>query len=547
MTVITESFYGDLKEEAMGAFDGAALYNKSAISMWRPSIQGTDSAYLPEKETIIGRVEDSLRNDAYIQGAVNLRKDSIVGNRYALNARPLSASIFGKKDTVWESEFKQEVEEKFSLVAESHDNWFDASRKNTFTELVRLAVAIDMIRGEFLASVEWLKDPSRPCGTAINLISLNRLETQPSSMSDSFVRGGVRFDKYGAPIAYQIKTVDPYDINYGITSGAVTTQWKEIKKYKPWGRLQMIHLFESQSPFQTRGIPELTASLKELRIVKDFRDIQLQKAVVQSMYAATIESELPTEQIAQSLGATVGAPPTQEQLTEAIEGYAKSFIQAAAKMGGVKTDGVQIPHLLPGTKFNLLTPNQGQDRGSEFEQSILRYIASSLGISYEQLSRDYTHTNYSSARAAMLETWKSMLARKMLVADKVANIIYRLWLEEMVNSRAFSTLTGNARRTGWLYSDRMRLDALANARWIGASRGQIDEMKETQASVLRRQNGLGTLESETSRLGLDWREVCQQLKTEQDFMKEIGLDLPSFNAQKPTVKNNTNDQADEDE
>jgi capsid protein len=49
---------------------------------------------------------------------------------------------------------------------------------------------------------------------------------------------------------------------------------------KPWGRLQMIHILEQQRPDQTRGISEMVATLKELRITKRFRDIVLQNAVV---------------------------------------------------------------------------------------------------------------------------------------------------------------------------------------------------------------------------------------------------------------------------
>lgn len=534
-----------LDEKALGAFDGAERYNRGYIASWNPPVLGTDAAYLPEKETIIGRIEDTVRNDAYIQGAVNSRKDSIVGSRYTLNARPLSFSVFGKYDPVWEKDFKQEVEEVFTLIAESPECWFDAARKNTFTELVRLAVTIEMIRGEFLATVEWIKDKSRPCGTALNFVSLNRLSTSPTSVADANVRDGIRFDNYGAPISYQIQTIDPNDLTLGINQIDKILQWKEVKKYKPWGRLQVVHIFESRSPFQTRGVPELVASLRELRIAKDHRDIQLQKAVVQSMYAATIESELPTEQIAQSLGAT-GKPPTDEDIAEAIASYADGLLRAAEGYGGVKADGVKIPHLMPGSKLNFTTGAAGQDRGSEFEQSVLRYIAASVGLSYEQFSKDYTHTNYSSARAAILEVDKSLAARKMLVADKFANIVYKLWIEEAVNNRQLTTLTGNARRSGWLYQSPTRLDALANAQWIGASRGQIDPMKETQASILRRQSGLGTLESEAARLGLDWREVIRQQRVELDYMKEMGVEQPAVSTNKPTVSSTSNEQEDDE-
>ena len=70
----------------------------------------------------------------------------------------------------------------------------------------------------------------------------------------------------------------------------------------------------------------------------------------------------------------------------------------------IQLDGARIPVLHPNTKLNLQQLGQPSGTGSEYEQSLLRHIAAGLGVSYEQFSRDYTKTNYSSARASMNET-----------------------------------------------------------------------------------------------------------------------------------------------
>ncbi|MDT7953495.1 MAG: phage portal protein [Acetobacteraceae bacterium] len=51
---------------------------------------------------------------------------------------------------------------------------------------------------------------------------------------------------------------------------------------------------------------------------------------------------------------------------------------------------------------------------------MLRHIASALGTSAEQLSQDWSKTNYSSARAALLESWKTLIRRRMDFATGVA-------------------------------------------------------------------------------------------------------------------------------
>jgi len=154
----------------------------------------------------------------------------------------------------------------------------------------------------------------------------------------------------------------------------------------------------------------------------------------------------------------------------------------------------------------------------------LRYIAANLGVSYEQLSRDYTKTNYSSARAAMLETWKFMQARKRAVADNLATHIYRLWLEEAINKGELESFTKE--QANMLYTDgalNLNFEALTQCDWIGAARGQIDELKETQAAVLRLKYNLTTYEDELARSGKDWRQVMNQRERENKEMRDRGL------------------------
>ena len=299
--------------------------------------------------------------------------------------------------------------------------------------------------------------------------------------------------------------------------------WKRVPTRKPWGRLQMLHIFEQQRPDQSRGIAEMVSALKEIRITKQFRDITLQNAVVNATYAASIESDLPSAEVFQSLG---GGDATSAAMNEYVTNYLSKISEYSGNARNLTIDGVKIPHLFPGTKLNLLPAGKGGPLGQNFEASLLRYIAAALGVSYEQLSRDYTQTNYSSARAAMSETWKRMGSVKRIVADRFASTIYRLWLEEAVNKGIIQTLPAAAKREGWLYQS-MRLDAISRCEWIGASKGQIDELKETQAAVLRLQYNLSTDEDEAARLGKDWRVLKRQRAREKEMDTKLGLETPA--------------------
>ena len=181
---------------------------------------------------------------------------------------------------------------------------------------------------------------------------------------------------------------------------------------------------------------------------------------------------------------------------------------------------MKIPHLFPGTKLNLKPVGTPGGVGTGFEESLLRHTAAALGLSYEQFSRDYTKTNYSSARASMNETWKFMQSRKKSVADRTASNIYALWLEEEIANGNVPLPKGKGR--DWFYLPMVK-DALAECDWIGASRGQIDETKETQAAILRIKSGLSTYEKECSRLGDDFRKIFEQQAREQKLIEKYGL------------------------
>lgn len=498
-----------------GAFD-AAKRNERAIALWHPPLQSADLDIIPEKATIDARARDVMRNDAYVRGGALLHQDNIVGSLYALNCKPATKILGAGFDETWEAEFQEEVEERFTLWAESPDAWADAARRNSLTELVRLAVGIHVASGEVLASVEWLRDFGRPYNTAIQMIDTDRLCTPPDRLNDDRVVAGVERNRYGAPVRYFVRVSHPAEYRWMTTD---TFRWRAVAARKPWGRLQMIHIFDQFRPDQTRGVTEMVTALKQIRMTKQFQEVTLQNAVVNATYAAAIESDLPSVEAFATIGGV-------DNPGAAMSAYVQQYLSQIADYSGgarnLQLDGVKIPHLYPGTKLNLMPAGKGGPLGQEFEQSLLRYIAAALGVSYEQLSRDYTKTNYSSARAAMAETWKRMNSIKRSVADRFASSVYRLWLEEAVNKGLIASMPAASRQEGWLY-DAQRLDALSRCEWIGASRGQIDELKETQAAVLRLRYNLTTEEDEIARLGKDWRNVKRQRAREKAMDDELGL------------------------
>ena len=505
-----------------GAYEGASRIQRETAS-WHAPIFSPDRELNRDKPVLDARSRDMMRNDGYMMGAVATHKDSIVGARFVLNSQP-AYKVLGL-DEKWSEEFQEEVETMFSLWAESQDNWPDASGRNTFTGLIRLALGTFMLSGEVLSTAEWKRSVTRPFSTCIQMIEPERLCNPDMREDTEYLRRGVEIDRYGEPTHYWFRMAFQNDWYMSDKSW----RWKRVPARKPWGRPQVIHIVEQMRPGQTRGVAEMVAALKEMRMTKQFNEITLQNAVINATYAATIESELPREAAFEMIGA-------QSTGGESSLTYMQNYLAQVGKYletaPNIAIDGAKIPHLPPGSKLALNPVGQGNNVGSDFHTRLLQHIAAALGLSYEQFTRDYSKTNYSSARASMAETWKYMQSRKRIVADRYASSIFSLWLEEAMNNRLITSLPKNAPT---MYDNPMFRAAYTQCEWIGASRGQIDELKETQAAVLRINAGLSTREREMAQLGTDWRVVLRQLAREKKLTESLGLQFATNPAKPGTL------------
>lgn len=507
------SVTGAGEQNAMGgAYEGASRVSRELAS-YSPVIKPPDGEINRDKATMDARGTDMVRNSGLMLGASAIHKDSIVGSMFRLNAKPVY-KLLGL-DKKWSDEFAQEVEAKFTLYAESPDNWLDAARMNGLTMQVRLAVVGFFSVGEVLATAEWLRDSGRPFNTALQMVDPHRLSNPNDGEDTAYLRRGVQRNQFGAPQGYHFRMAHPNDQ----TAMMDTFRWRYVPIRKPWGRLQVLHLIEQNRADQTRGVAEMISVMKEMRMTRKFNDVVLQNAIVNASYAATIESELPPQEAFDTIGAHEDQPGRL--------GYASQLLAAIAQYSAgarnLEIDGVKIPHLYPGTKLNLKPAGTPGGVGDNYEASLLRHACAALGVSYEQFSRDYTKTNYSSARASMNETGKYMGARKKVVADRYASTSYVLWLEEAINKGEITSLP----RGFDLYKGQNK-DAISACTWIGASKGQVDELKETQAAVLRINSGLSTYEIECARLGYDFRDIYEQQASEKAQRTELGIE---FNTQ----------------
>lgn len=489
------------------AYEGAGIGASGELAPWMPGNMMPDAALSPGHQLGNARAEDMTRNHGIASGGVQLHVDHIVGSNFRLSLKPLYRRLGISRDEA--QAWAQDVEAAWFEVADDEINcYLDAERRRTFTMMIREGVATHTKLGEIMAVSQWISRRNSLNRTAIKMISPHRVSNPNNAPDSADLRMGVELNRHGAARAYHVK-----DPEYGLMSGAWGGNWRRVPRETRWGRQWFLHVFEPSGDNNCRGINTFMSVLSRLKMLDRFQDTQLQNAIVNAMYAAVIQADMGSELAYQLIGG--GETDKLKKWMQQMTAYHKG---ANIKLGGVK-----VPHLMPGEELKMMKGGNSASGFADFERAILRYIAAGMNVGYEQLARDYTQTNYSSARASMLETFRYMTGRRKTIASRFATQIFNLWLEDMI-SAGHLRLPG--RRT---FADYMNQQtAWAHCQWIGSGMLQIDEIKEVNAAIARINNGLSTYEIEAAKMGHDWQDLMEQQAREIQERKKRGLPLPDW-------------------
>lgn len=468
---------------------------------WNPSLLSADAAWLPDRDAAVARTWDLVRNNGLASGAVQRQVDAVIGSEFRLSYRP-DYTVLGKSAS-WARGFAREVEAAFRSVAYDVRGIMDAGGRHTLPGQLGLSFRHVLGDGETVVLPQWIERPGTPWRTCFQVIDPDRLSNPNFGMDTDDCRGGVEVDEYGAPVAYNIQVSHPADV-WGAGN---QRRWERVPRFTPWGRFRVLHHFEAEEAGQTRGKSRFVSVLERFKMEDRWSRTELQAALINAVFAATVESPFDPSMFDQMLG-HVGS-------------YSKERMDFWKDSGPASIDGVRLLHMFPGEKFNFTTGNRPNAGYAEFERAVLRYIAAGLGLSYEQLAQDWTQTNYSSARAAMLETWKFLVARRGFFVSGVATPMFACWLEEAIDLGVVE-LPPDA--PGFWEA----FGAWTRCRWIGPARGWVDPEKEAKGIGLRMAYGVSTLQIEAAEQGAEWDELLEQQAAEKALRYELGLDEPDY-------------------
>ncbi|BCS94906.1 phage portal protein [Desulfoluna limicola] len=457
--------------------------HSGTLSNWMTSRLNRDSEPY-ERNTIASRAQDLVANDPHAANIVDSMGVSVVGTGLRPQSRP-NWKLLGWSEEEAET-FQTQAEWAFSIWEQEAD----AAGQLPFWAIQFLSIQSLVVNGEFLRIPVMVDDPSRTFSLALQCVNPLRMYTPSDMTNDSTIRDGVSLGQFGKPSSYWIANPDNAYTSYSLPSGS-------FAQVPAWvgHRPGVFHSFIKKDDEQVRGISLLAPGMKFFRDLNDYLDFELVGAIVAASFPVFIETPNADDATRSLNGDTVAAG----ELTRHQDVAAGTMIYGNS-----------------GEKPHVLESNRPGNTFPEFVERILRGIGVTVGMPYEVVAKDFSKTNYSSARAALMEAWRVFGFYQKWLVDKFCQKVWEMVLEEAW-LRGMITLPAGS--PDW-YDARY---AYTRATWIPPERDDVDPLKTARANQINRESGNVTLAKIAARQGLDVDSFIEQLAREKRKLKAAGL------------------------
>ena len=288
---------------------------------------------------------------------------------------------------------------------------------------------------------------------------------------------GVEIDRYYKPVRYYMRPG--------------TTTVYQAGKEEIVSADKIIHIFKKEFPQQVRGIPPLNASLDALKNLEDYRIAELLAAKAASCVGLFYE---PT-----------GDGPRGDFQTNQESDLADDKGEFMQKVEPFTAS--VVPY---GYSAKTMTPNHPNSGYDAFTKSILTQIATSLGVSYAKLLKDYSAVNYSSLREGTLDEAAYYAEQQSFLIEAWKEIEFSLFIEAL------------AINTDVVKPSQVK-DVMMNHTWICQKRGYFDPTKEVISTEREIKLGLKSPLMIMEENGLDPDEVMRSWKLYEDMCKNYGV------------------------
>jgi lambda family phage portal protein len=450
---------------------GAASWSRLTAD-WAPMSSSADAEIVTSLRVLRNRSRQLVRDNEYAKNGVRQIVQNVIGT--GIRMEP---TVKNQRGTLV-ADLNEDIRDAFN------DWWHEAGSVHTAGlmnghDIERYLIHNLVESGEAIVRIvrKPFGDSSIPL--ALELIESDRLMdqwTQRTAPNGNVIRMGVEMDQWHRPTAYWCWPVHPGDFEFATFSPSAFIRVPAE---------DIIHLYIIDRWPQSRGIPWFHAAMKRLNNMGGYEEAEIIAARGSAAIMGFIESP---------------DVPTPDDVED-----------------GKRVDDMepgQVRHLLPGEKFTGFNPSRPNAQVDPFIRLMLRGVAAAIGISYETLSRDYSNTNYSSARAAVLEDRDLFRVLQHWFIGRFRQRIHREFMQAAVLANQLSI-------PDFLVNEKKYMRVHFKPRgWTW-----IDPQKEVSSYTAAVRSGFMTVTDvvEQTNNGRDAADVFKARRQELDAMAELDL------------------------
>jgi lambda family phage portal protein len=438
---------------------------------WTSLNTSADAELLTSLRVIRARARQLVRDNDYAKNAVRIIQNNIIGTGIGMQAQVSSAS--GK------------LQDRINTqIEDAWEEWTDKSTCHTagklsFADLERTMIGMLATDGEVLIRKVYKAFGDSNTPFALELLEADRLldnYTTYQAPNGNQIRMGVEMDEWMRPVAYWMYPNHPGDMSF------ISFQPSHFIRVPAE---EIIHLYIIDRWPQSRGMSWFHTAITGLKDMGGYEEAEIVKARASASVVGFINSPEPTvaDEVVDNQRVRNFEPGTIEQL-------------------------------LPGetfTGFNPSTPNSAME---PFLRYMLRRTAAGVGMSYESLSRDYSQSNYSSSRLALLDDRDLWRVLQGFVIRNFRQPIHKEWLNAAVMGGEISIPD--------YYINRKKYHKV---RFKPRGWSWIDPAKEVIAYKMAVRCGFMTVGDVIAKTadGADLEDIFKARAREMTMMKDLGL------------------------
>jgi lambda family phage portal protein len=414
-----------------------------------------------------------VANNSYARGIILTLANYIVGTGPRLQMQTDSAAL------------NREIETEFS-------KWMDAVGLAAKLRLMRVSQAES---GEVFAILASNPKVDSPVQLDVRVIEADQVTTPLELFSiNNQIVDGIVFDSFDNPVLYYVLKFHP--------GSSLLFRSFSSNDFSVIDASAVLHLFRTDRPGQTRGVPEMTSALPLFALLRRYTLAVLGSAEHAALPSGIIYTDTP------------GLDPADVDPMDTIEMERGSWLTLPAswKIGQIKAEQ-------PTTVYQ------------EFKHEILNEICRCVNMPFNIAAGNSSDYNYASGRLDHQMFFRSIGVDRHRIQQLVLDPLFKAWLNEAVLVEGF--LSQKARTTSFE----------SPHQWIWDGFEHVDPAKEANAQGERLKNSTTTLAAEYAKCGLDWENEIRQRARELDLMRELNIPDPSGAEQVVDPAQRSRDQA----